>query len=89
MQEAFDAAEAHAVGCGEGGGGGAVAVGGDQLGGLAFVEALVQAPRTLRARSRSTHRADEHHDVTKPQVSGFSGVRVSGKYLHLEFDFRG
>lgn len=48
MQEAFDAAGAHAVGRGAGGGGGAVAVSGDQLGDLALVEALAQAPWTFR-----------------------------------------
>ena len=55
MQETFDAAEAHAVGRGEGGSGGAFAVGGDQLGDLALIKALAQAPRTLRARSRGAH----------------------------------
>jgi hypothetical protein len=50
-REVLDAPEAHAVGRGEGGGGGAVAVFGDQLGDLALIEALAQAPRTLRARS--------------------------------------
>jgi hypothetical protein len=29
-----------------------------------------------------THRADERHDVAKPQLSGLRRVRVSGKYLH-------
>jgi hypothetical protein len=43
----FDAREAHAVGNGEGGGGGALAVGGDQFGDVALVEALAQAPRTF------------------------------------------
>jgi hypothetical protein len=70
VQEAFDAAGAHAVGSGEGGGGGAVAVGGDQLGDLALMEALAQAPRTFRARFRGTRRAGERHGVAKPQVSG-------------------
>ena len=67
------------MGSGEGGGGGAVAVGGDQLGDLALIEALVQAPRRLRARFRGTHRAGERHGVAKQQVSGLCGVRVSGK----------
>jgi hypothetical protein len=47
VEEAFDAAEAHAVGRGEGGGGGAVAVASDQFGDVAFVEAVAQAPRRL------------------------------------------
>jgi len=67
------------VGGGEGGGGGAVAVGGDQLGDLALIEALVQAPRKLRARFRGTHRAGERRSVTKQQVIGLHGVRVSVK----------
>ena len=82
VQEAFDAAETHAVDSGEGGGGGTFAVGGDQLGDLAFVEAFTQAPRTLRARSRGAHGVGERHGVAKPQLSGLHGVRVSGKYLH-------
>lgn len=52
VEEAFDAAGAHAMGRGEGGGGGTVAVSGDQLGNLALVEALAQAPWTFRVRSR-------------------------------------
>jgi hypothetical protein len=51
--------EAHAVGSGEGGGSGALAVGGDQVGGVAIIEAVAQGPRTLRARLRGTHRAGE------------------------------
>lgn len=43
------------MGRGEGGGGGAVAVGGDQLGDLALVEALAQAPWTFCVRSRGVH----------------------------------
>jgi hypothetical protein len=49
-QEALDALETHAVGSGEGCGGGAVAVSVDQLGDVALIEALAQAPRTFRAR---------------------------------------
>jgi hypothetical protein len=59
------AREAHAVGRGEEGGGGAVAVGGDQLNDLALVEALAQASRTFRAGSRGAHRAGERHGVAK------------------------
>ena len=40
------------MGGGEGGGGGTLAVGGNQLGDLALIDALAQAPRTFRARSR-------------------------------------
>jgi hypothetical protein len=43
-----------AVGSGEEGAGGAFAVGDDQLGDVALIEAVAQAPRTLRARSRAT-----------------------------------
>ena len=82
VQEALDALQTHAVGCGERGGGGAVAVGGDQVRDLALTEAVTQAPRMLRARSRGTNRAAERHGVAKSQVSGLSGVRVSGKHLH-------
>ncbi len=67
------------MGCGEGGGAGAVSVGGDQLGDLALTEAVAQAPRTFRARSRSTHKVGERYGVAKLQVSGLRGVRVSGK----------
>ena len=67
---------------GEGGGGGAVAIGGDQLGDLALVEALAQAPRTLCVRSRGAHGASARHGAANPQVSGLYRVRVSGKYLH-------
>ena len=55
--EALDTGGTQAVGSGEGGGGGTVAVGGDQVGDVALIEAVVQAPRTLRARSWGTHRA--------------------------------
>ena len=40
------------VGSCEEGGNGAFAVGGDQLGNVAFIEAAAQAPRVLRVRSR-------------------------------------
>ena len=52
VQEALEALETHAMGRGEGGGDVAVAVGGNQLGDVALTEALAQAPRTLRTRSR-------------------------------------
>jgi hypothetical protein len=65
-----------------GDGGGAVAVGGDQLGDLALIETLAQAPRPA-SRSVSGHpRAGERYVVTKRQVSSVRRVRVSGKYLH-------
>jgi hypothetical protein len=51
VYEVLDAPDAHAVGRGEGGGGGAVAVGGDQFGDGVLIEALAQAPRALCARS--------------------------------------
>jgi hypothetical protein len=57
VQEVLDARDAQVVGSGEGGGGGAFAVGGDQLGDVALIEAVAQALRTLRARSRVTRRA--------------------------------
>lgn len=44
VQEAPDTLEAQGVVGGERGGGGAVAVGGDQLGDVAFGEAIAQAP---------------------------------------------
>jgi hypothetical protein len=81
-QEAFETAEAHTVGSGEGSGGGAVTVCGDQVGDVALIKAVAQAPRTLRARSRGTYGTDERRGVAKPQVSGLYRVRVSGKYLH-------
>jgi hypothetical protein len=74
------------VGSGEGGGGVAVAVGGDQVRDIALIEALAQAPRTFRARSRSTLRAGERHGVAKLQVSGWCRVRVRGKHLHRAGD---
>ena len=70
------------MGSGERGGSGAVAVGGDQLGDVALVEALAQAPQTFRARSRITHGDGERHRMAKQQVSGLRGVRVSVEYLH-------
>jgi hypothetical protein len=81
VQKALDTLEAHAVGCGEGGGGGSFAVGGDQLGDVALIEAVTQAPRTLHARSRGTYGTGESRGVAKTQLSGLCGVRVSGKYL--------
>ena len=75
MQEALDARETYAVGSGEGGGGGAFAVGGDQIGDVVFIEAVAQAPRMLRARSRCTYRVGAGHGVVKQQVSGLDGVR--------------
>jgi hypothetical protein len=70
------------VGCSERGSSGAVAVGGDQVSDGALIEAVAQAPRTLRARSRGTRRVGESRGVAKPQVSSLHCVRVSGKYLH-------
>ncbi|MDQ3763336.1 MAG: hypothetical protein M3460_17420 [Actinomycetota bacterium] len=52
----------------------------DRLGDVALIVAVAQAPRTLRARPRGTHRADERSGVSKPQVSSLHRVRVSGKY---------
>jgi hypothetical protein len=72
---------AHAVGRGEGGGG-AFAVGGNQFGDVAFIEAVAQPSRALRARSGAIYRAGEYHGVAKQQVSGSHGVRVRGKELH-------
>jgi hypothetical protein len=57
----------------------AVAVGGDQFGDVALVEALAQAPRTFCARSRGSHGAGERHRMAKRQVSGLCRVRVSVK----------
>lgn len=37
-------------------GGGALAVGGDQVGGVALIKAIAQVPRTLRTRLRGTDR---------------------------------
>jgi hypothetical protein len=48
VQEALDTREVQAVG----GDGGAFAIGGDQLGDVALIEAVAQTPRTFRARSR-------------------------------------
>jgi hypothetical protein len=78
-QEALDAPEAQGVGSGEGGGGGAVAVGGDQVSDVALIEAIAQAPRALRARSRGSRTTGERCGAAKLQVSGLRGVRVSGK----------
>lgn len=61
-----------------------VVVGDDQLGNVVLIEAVAQAPRTFRARSRGMHRAGEHHGVAKSQVSSLYRVRVSGEYLHRE-----
>jgi hypothetical protein len=54
VQEAPDTFEAQGVVGGEGSGGGAVAVGGDQLGDVAFGKAVAQAPWTLRGWSGGT-----------------------------------
>jgi hypothetical protein len=54
-------------GGGDGGGGGAVLVGGDHLGDLALIEALTQALRAFRARSRGAHRVSERHRGAKPR----------------------
>lgn len=77
MQEALDTLETYAVDNGEGGGG-AIAVGGDEVSDVMLIEVVAQASRTLRVRFRGTRRAGERHGVTKPQVSGLSRVRVSG-----------
>jgi hypothetical protein len=53
VQEALDTVDTQAWGSGEGGGG-ALAVGSDQVGDVALIEAVAQVPRTLRARSRGT-----------------------------------
>ena len=65
------------MGSSEGGGGGAVAVGGDEVRDVALIEALAQAPWTLRAQSRGMRGAGERHGVAKSQVSGLGGVRVA------------
>jgi hypothetical protein len=52
MQEVLDTRQTHAVGSGEDGGAGAFAVGGDQVGDVALIEAVAQASRTFRARFR-------------------------------------
>jgi hypothetical protein len=70
------------VGSGEGGGSGAVAVGGDQVGDVALIKAVVQALRTFHALSRGAYGAGESRGVAKPQVSSLCRVRVSGKHLH-------
>ncbi len=57
------------------GGGGAFAVGGNQFGDVAFIEAVAQPSRALRARSGAIYRAGEYHGVAKQQVSGSHGVR--------------
>ncbi len=54
VQEALDTLKAQAVGSGEGGAGGALAVGGEQVGDVAPIEAVAHPSRTLRARSRGT-----------------------------------
>jgi hypothetical protein len=59
VQEAPNTLEAQGVVGGEGGGGGAVEVGGDQPGDVAFGEAVAQAPWTRRGWSEGTHRAGE------------------------------
>jgi hypothetical protein len=82
VQEALDTRETQAVGSGERGGGGAVAVGGDQVGDVALIEEVAQALRMLRARCRGAGRVGESRGVAKPQVSGLNGVRVGGEYLH-------
>ena len=69
------------MGSGERGGGGAFAVGSDQVGDVVLIEAVAQA---LRFTLGWTHRAGESHGVTKSHVSGLRRVRVSGKYLHRE-----
>jgi hypothetical protein len=63
VQEALDTRKTQVVGNGEGGGGGAFAVGGDQVGDVALIEVVAQAPRTLRARSRGTYRVGERRGV--------------------------
>jgi hypothetical protein len=78
VQEALDTRKTQVVGNGEGGGGGAFAVGGDQVADVALIEVVAQAPRTLRARSRGTQ-VWWRHGVAKPQVSSLCRVRVSGK----------
>jgi hypothetical protein len=70
MQETLDALEAHSVGRGEEAGGGAVAVGGDQVCDLALAKGLVQTPRPLRARFWGTRGASEGRSVATPQVNG-------------------
>jgi hypothetical protein len=56
VQEALDARDS-SRGQRRGGSAGAVALGRDQVGHVALIEAVAQSPRTLRARSRGTYRA--------------------------------
>jgi hypothetical protein len=80
--DALDTVEAQAVVGGEGGGGGAFAVGGHEVGDVAFVEALGQALRVPNARLWDGSGPGECHYRAKSQVSGLRRVRVSGEYLH-------
>ncbi len=81
VQEALDIRETQAVDSGEGGGGGAFAVGGDQ----SVMSRSSRRSRRLPGRfalGLGTHRAGESCGAAKPQVSNLRGVRVSGKHLH-------
>jgi hypothetical protein len=53
-REALHTRETQAGGSDEGDGGGVLTICGDQLGDVALIETVVQAPPTLRARSRGT-----------------------------------
>lgn len=55
MQDALDTRETQAVGSGEGGGGGALTVGGDQVSDVALIEAVAQAPRGRLALGQGAH----------------------------------
>jgi hypothetical protein len=71
MQEAPDTLEVQGVVGGEGGGGGAVAVGSDQLGDVAFGEAIAQAPWTRRGWSGGTRRTGERDGVASHRAAAW------------------
>jgi hypothetical protein len=81
--QALDTPEADPMCGGERRGRGAGAVGGDQVGAGALVEAVSQAPRPLGCRCGGGGDGVRSRRVDgKSQVSGLRGVRVRGEHLH-------
>lgn len=83
-QQALDAPQAQAVLSGERRGGRAGAVGVDHLGEGAVVESVSQAPWSLGRRCSEGNDDGAAVVGASLQVSELCGVRVSGKYLHLQ-----
>src|SRR5690349_19701499 len=81
-EDAFEAAQAEAVGVSESSGGRSRQVGVDDGSKLRFAESVVEAPCLPGERPAPGSLIHRCVLDAKPQLRGLCRVRVSGKYLH-------